>query len=78
MEKVFIFGDFFRFVWRKILFCLSIIEKFIIYWWVVYWIFFIIGEIFDSDDDIIVFGRGISLSLDVDLVSFKISLLGDC
>lgn len=78
MEKVSIFGDFFRFVWRKILSCSSIIEKPIIYRRVVHRTPSTIGEIFDSDDDTTVSGRGISSSSDADLVSLKISLLGDC
>ncbi|CAF1760357.1 BnaC09g31330D [Brassica napus] len=78
MEKVSIFGDFFRIVWRKILSCSSIIEKPIIYRRVVHRTPSTIGEIFDSDDDTTVSGRGISSSSDADLVSLKISLLGDC
>ncbi|CAN7139839.1 unnamed protein product [Brassica rapa subsp. narinosa] len=78
MEKVSIFRDFCRFVWRKILSCSSIIEKPIIYRRVVHRTPSTIGEIFDSDDDTTVSGRGISSSSDADLVSLKISLLGDC
>lgn len=78
MEKVSIFGDFFRFVWRKILSCSSIIEKPVIYRRVVHRISSTTGEIFDGDDEATVSGRGLSSSSDADLVSLKISLLGDC
>ncbi|KAF8092371.1 hypothetical protein N665_0416s0027 [Sinapis alba] len=78
MEKVSIFGDFLRFLWRKILSCSSIIEKPIIYRRVVHRISSTTGEIFDGDDETTVSGRGLSSSSDADLVSLKISLLGDC
>lgn len=78
MEKVSIFGDFFRFVWRKILSCSNIIEKPIIYRRVVHRISSTAGEFFDGDDDTTVSGRRLSSSSDADLVSLKISLLGDC
>ncbi|KAJ0267092.1 SGP1 [Hirschfeldia incana] len=78
MEKVSIFGDFFRFVWRKILSCSSIIEKPVIYRRVVHRISSTTGDIFDGDDATTVSGRGLSSSSEADLVSLKISLLGDC
>ncbi|KAG2299377.1 hypothetical protein Bca4012_010950 [Brassica carinata] len=78
MEKVSIFGDFFRFVWRKILSCSSIIDRPVIYRRVVHRISSTTGEIFDGDDEATVSGRGLSSGSDADLVSLKISLLGDC
>lgn len=82
IEKVSIFGDFFSFLWRKIVSCSTIIERPIIYRRIVHRISSTAGDIFDGDDDTAieptVSGRKFGSSSDSDLVSLKISLLGDC
>lgn len=82
IEKVSIFGDFFRFLWRKIVSCSSIIEKPILYRRIFHRISSTSGDIFDGNDDSetepTVSGRRFGSSSDSDLVSLKISLLGDC
>ncbi|CAN8252851.1 unnamed protein product [Cochlearia groenlandica] len=77
IEKVSIFGDFFKFLWRKIISCSSIIERPIIYRRIVHRISSNSGEIFDGNETF-VSERGFGSSSDSDLVSLKISLLGDC
>ncbi|EFH42322.1 GTP-binding family protein [Arabidopsis lyrata subsp. lyrata] len=82
IERVSIFGDFFRFLWRKIVSCSSIIEKPILYRQIVHRISSTAGDIFDGDDDTAtehtVSTRRFGSGSDSDLVSLKISLLGDC
>lgn len=81
IDKVSIFGDFFRFLWRKIVSCSSIIEKPIIYRRIANRISSTAGEIFDGEEtgfEPTVSGRRFGSSSDSDLVSLKISLLGDC
>ncbi|KFK27096.1 hypothetical protein AALP_AA8G333600 [Arabis alpina] len=83
INRVSVFGDFFRFLWRKIVSCSSIIEKPMIYRRVANRISSTAGEVFDGDEtglEPTVSGRrfGSSSDSDSDLVSLKISLLGDC
>lgn len=82
IERVSIFGDFFRFLWRKIVSCSSIIEKPILYRQIVHRISSTAGDVFDGDDDTAtehtVSNRRFGSGSDSDLVSLKISLLGDC
>ncbi|VVB15979.1 unnamed protein product [Arabis nemorensis] len=82
IDKVSLFGDFFRFLWRKIVSCSSIIEKPIIYRRIANRISSTAGEIFDGEEDTglepTVSGRRFGSSSDSDLVTLKISLLGDC
>lgn len=61
--------------------CSTIIEKPIIYRRIAHRISSTTGEIFDGDEtgfEPTVSGRGFGSSSDSDLVSLKISLLGDC
>ncbi|CAA7025889.1 unnamed protein product [Microthlaspi erraticum] len=82
IERVSIFGDFCRFIWRKVVSCSSIIERPVIYRRIIHRISSSTAdEIFDGDEtgfEPTVSGREFGSGSDSDLVSLKISLLGDC
>ncbi|XP_010443064.1 PREDICTED: septum-promoting GTP-binding protein 1 [Camelina sativa] len=76
IEKVSVFGDFFRFLWRKVVSCSSIIEKPIFYRRIVHRISSTSDE--TTTEPTVSSGRRFGSSSDSNLVSLKISLLGDC